>query len=63
MRKMSGTARKKKTIFAAFAPYIDQIVETLIRFAGYYSPGQDPYDVWLSQNERGLTAKNAGCIF
>ncbi len=54
---------KKENDFAAFAPYIDQIVETLIRFAGYYGPGQDPYDVWLSQNERGLTQKTLDAFF
>ena len=33
---------KVENDFAAFAPYIDRIVETLVRFAGYYEPGKAP---------------------
>lgn len=46
---------KVENDFAAFAPYIDRIVETLVRFAGYYEPEKAPYDVWLSRYEKGLT--------
>lgn len=46
---------KQENDYNAFAPYIDNLVETQIRFAGYYAPGKDPYDVWLDQYERGMT--------
>ena len=39
-----------------FEPYVDRIVETLRRHAGYLDPARDPYDVWLDQYERGLTS-------
>ena len=39
--------------WASFEPYIDRIVETLKRHAGYIDPTRDPYDVWLDQYERG----------
>ncbi|AEB07598.1 Carboxypeptidase Taq [Coriobacterium glomerans PW2] len=38
----------------SFAPYVDDIVETLKRHAGYLDAVRDPYDVWLDQYERGL---------
>lgn len=46
---------KQNDDFDAFAPYLRQIVETNIRFAGYYAPGRDPYDTWLDQYEPGMT--------
>lgn len=54
---------KVENDFAAFAPYIDRIVETLVRFAGYYDPGKNPYDVWLSQHEKGLTQAELDVFF
>ncbi len=41
----------------SFAPYVDRIVETLKRHAGYIDATRDPYDVWLDQYERGLTTE------
>lgn len=40
--------------WAAFEPYVDRIIETLKRHAGYIDPTRDPYDVWLDQYERGM---------
>ena len=42
----------------SFAPYVDRIVETLKRHAGYIDATRDPYDVWLDQYERGLTTES-----
>jgi len=36
---------KNDNDYAAFAPYIDKIVEYKKRFAGYVKPGEDPYEV------------------
>ena len=40
--------------WASFEPYVDQIVAECKRQAELMSPGCDPYDFWLDQNERGL---------
>lgn len=40
----------------SFEPYVDRIVETLKRHAGYMNPTCDPYDVWLDQYERGMNS-------
>ena len=42
--------------WASFEPYVDRIVATAKRHAGYLDPARDPYDVMLDQYERGLTA-------
>ncbi len=42
--------------WTSFEPYVDRIVETLKRHAGYMDPKRDPYDVWLDQYERGMDA-------
>lgn len=49
--------------FAAFAPCLEEIRDTLVRFAGYYKPGAHPYDVWLDQFERGLTMEKLDAFF
>ena len=41
----------------SFAPYIEKIVETLIRFAGYKDPSRKPYDVWLDIYEPGSSSE------
>lgn len=46
---------KEENDYAAFEPYLAQIVETNIRFAGYIAPDKHPYDYWLDQYEGGLT--------
>lgn len=46
-----------------FQPYMEKIVETLRRFAGYYDPAKAPYDVWLDEYERGLTREKCDAFF
>lgn len=46
---------KEENDYAAFEPYLAQIVETNIRFAGYIAPDKHPYDYWLDQYEGVLT--------
>lgn len=41
--------------WASFEPYIDRILTTLKRHAGYLDSSREPYDVWLDQYERGLS--------
>ena len=43
--------------WASFEPYVDRIVKTCKRHAGYLDPTRDPYDVLLDQYERGLTSQ------
>lgn len=49
--------------FPAFAPYLEKIFETTIRFAGYSEPGKDPYDVMLDRYERGLNRQTCDAFF
>ena len=49
--------------FAAFAPYLQRIFDTNRRFAGYYRPDKEPYDVQLDQFEQGLTMEKADAFF
>lgn len=41
--------------YAVFEPYLEDIVASLKRQAGYLNPDADPYEVWLYRFERGLT--------
>lgn len=45
---------KNENDFAAFAPYLQKIVDTNIRMAGYYSPELPAYDALLKEYEEGL---------
>ena len=54
---------KNANDYASFAPYIDKIVQTLIRFADYTDPGKDPYEVALDDHERGMTAEMLDSFF
>jgi carboxypeptidase Taq len=49
--------------FAAFAPYLEKIVETKRRFAGYFNKDKHPYDVCLNQYEYGLNMEKADIFF
>lgn len=49
---------KNANDWETFEPYVDRIVETLRRHAGYLDSSRDPYDVWLDQYERGLTTSD-----
>lgn len=48
---------KQTNDFALFAPYLEKIFATMLKFAEYMQPGADPYEVWLSEHEKGLTRK------
>ena len=54
---------KENNDYAAFAPYIDRLVDAKRRFAGYFEPGKDAYDVWLDRHERGMTADRLEAFF
>ena len=54
---------KLENDFASFAPYLKDIFETNIRFARYYKPDRDPYDVQLDQYEKGLTKETLDVFF
>ena len=57
---MSSVWHKAKTAndWASFEPYVDKIVGQLKHQAELMDPKRDPYDVWLDQYERGLSAKS-----
>ena len=44
--------------WASFETYVDRIVAQLKHQAELMDPRRDPYDVWLDQYERGLSAKS-----
>ncbi|MBQ3140638.1 MAG: carboxypeptidase M32 [Clostridia bacterium] len=54
---------KNQNDYAAFAPYIDRIVETNKRFAGYIKPEMDPYEYCLDSFEEGLTRETCDRFF
>ena len=54
---------KAENDYASFAPYIDKIVETNKRFAGYIRPDMDPYEHCLDSFEEGLTRKTCDEFF
>ena len=54
---------KAASDFAAFAPYLQKIVDARRRFAFYYDPQKPAYDVWLDQYEKGLTAAQCDAFF
>ena len=54
---------KLENDFASFAPYLKQIFDTNIRFAKYYKPELDPYDVQLDMYEKGLTKEKTDEFF
>ena len=45
---------KNDNDFAAFAPYLERIVEFNRKFAGYYNPEMKPYDALLNKYEEGM---------
>ena len=46
---------KLENDFDAFAPFLEKIMATNRRFAGYYNPSLAPYDALLDRYEEGLT--------
>lgn len=54
---------KAENDYASFGPYIDKIVETNKRFAGYVRPEMEPYEYCLDSYEEGLTRKTCDEFF
>lgn len=54
---------KQESDFSSFAPYLEKIFDSRIRFAHYVKPEMDAYDFWLNEYEPGLTAKKAEAFF
>lgn len=49
--------------FAAFAPYLEKIVDYNRRFAGYYHPEMEAYDALLNEYEEGMNTKTLDAFF
>lgn len=54
---------KASSDFSIFAPLLEQCVEIKRRWAGYFAPGKDPYEVWLDQYQPGLTIAECDAFF
>lgn len=54
---------KAENDYASFCPYVQKIFDTNRRFAQYYKPDKNPYDVMLDMYERGLTMEVADKFF
>ncbi len=54
---------KEENDFETFCPYLQKIFDTNRRFAQYYKPEENPYNVLLDQYERGLTTDIADKFF
>ena len=54
---------KEQDDFEMFEPYLEKIVATLKRFAGYFAADKDPYDVWLNEHEKGLSRRVCDAFF
>lgn len=49
--------------FVSFAPYLQKIVDSSRRLAGYYNPGLSSYDALLSEYEEGLNTQVLDVFF
>ena len=54
---------KENSDFASFAPYLEKVLETRVRFAGYADPQKDPYDFWLNEFEPGISRETCDRFF
>ena len=54
---------KNENDFAAFAPYLERIVEFNREFAGYYNAELPIYDALLNEYEEGLTMETLDAFF
>ena len=54
---------KKNNDFAAFSPYLEQIIDYNRKFAGYYNPNMEPYDALLNEYEEGMNTKILDAFF
>ena len=46
---------KQRSDYALFAPHLQKLLDSTRRFARYYAPDRDPYDVLLDEYEKGMT--------
>ncbi len=49
--------------FAAFAPYLEKIVDYNRKFAGYYDANMAPYDALLNEYEEGMNMETLDAFF
>ncbi len=54
---------KNDNDFAAFAPYLEKIVDFNRKFATYYNPNVAPYDALLNEFEEGMTMETLDAFF
>lgn len=54
---------KTEDDFAAFAPYLEKIMDYNRKFAGYYNPDMKPYDALLNKYEEGMTMETLDAFF
>jgi len=54
---------KPEDDFAAFAPYLEKIVDYNRKFAGYYHPELAPYDALLNEYEEGMNVETLDAFF
>ena len=54
---------KPEDDFAAFAPYLEKIVDYNRQFAGYYHPEMAPYDALLNEYEEGMNVETLDAFF
>ena len=54
---------KRANDFAAFAPYLESIVDARRKQAAYFAPERHPYEVLLDRYERGLTIATCDRFF
>ena len=54
---------KNENDFAAFAPYLEEIVAYNKKFAGYYNPDMAPYDALLNEYEEGMNMETLDAFF
>ena len=54
---------KNEDDFAAFAPYLEKIMDFNRKFARYYNPDMNSYDALLNEYEEGLTMETLDAFF
>lgn len=54
---------KEKNDYAAFAPYLEKLIDTQRRFAGYKDAARAPYDVMLDNYEKGMSIETVDPFF
>ena len=54
---------KNENDFAAFAPYLEKIMDFNRKFAGYYNADMKPYDALLNEYEEGLNMETLDAFF